>query len=132
YWRFSGSDLGSILDAHQDVYMSVPLKNTPELSHETKRALLAQLLEEKDSQPAPLSFAQQRLWFLDQLHPESSLYNLPLALELTGALDRTALQAALDAIVARHETLRTTFGQPDGAPVQIIGESMPCPLMGMD
>src|SRR5690349_6837098 len=59
--------------------------------------------------PTPLSFAQQRLWVLDQLTPNSPLYNQPLALRLTGPIHILALARALDALVARHEALRTTF-----------------------
>ncbi|HET6209320.1 MAG TPA: amino acid adenylation domain-containing protein, partial [Jatrophihabitans sp.] len=62
----------------------------------------------------PLSFAQQRLWFLTQLDGVSEAYHMPQALELIGRLDRTALTRALDALVARHESLRTRFGAEDG------------------
>jgi amino acid adenylation domain-containing protein len=72
---------------------------------------------------APLSFAQQRLWFLNQLEPESASYNQPKAIRLTGALDEKALQKAFDHVLARHEALRTTFGVVDGVPVQVIAES---------
>jgi amino acid adenylation domain-containing protein len=69
--------------------------------------------------PLPLSFAQQRLWFLDQLDRQASLaYHMPAALRLSGKLDRAALQAALDGVVARHESLRTSVGQEQGQPVQ--------------
>ena len=68
----------------------------------------------------PLSFAQQRLWFLQQLEPESTAYNLPLAVRLSGALDRSALQRSLSEIVRRHEALRTTFATAAGEPVQVI------------
>ena len=64
----------------------------------------------------PLSFAQERLWFLDQLEPGSSAYNMPLALRLSGALDRRALASALNALIARHESLCTHFGVEDGEP----------------
>nr|QEO74045.1 condensation domain-containing protein [uncultured bacterium] len=68
----------------------------------------------------PLSFAQQRLWFLNQLEPHSAAYNIPAALRLTGALDSSALERSLSEIVRRHEALRTTFVARDGEPTQII------------
>lgn len=69
---------------------------------------------------APLSFAQERLWFLEHLTPGSAVYNLPVALRLIGALNRTALEASLDEIVRRHEALRTSFVAVEGKPVQMI------------
>ncbi|NVE01900.1 non-ribosomal peptide synthetase, partial [Massilia sp. BJB1822] len=70
----------------------------------------------------PLSWAQQRLWFIDQLGQETgSAYHMPAALRLSGELDEGALQATLDRIVARHEALRTTFVNLDGIPQQHIG-----------
>jgi amino acid adenylation domain-containing protein len=74
------------------------------------------------SASAPLSFAQQRLWFLNQLDPASPAYNEPRAIRLKGVLDINALQQALNQIVARHEVLRTTFVTVDGAPMQLIAE----------
>ncbi|HYW09021.1 MAG TPA: amino acid adenylation domain-containing protein, partial [Longimicrobium sp.] len=68
----------------------------------------------------PLSFAQQRLWFLEEMGGLGSTYHIPRRLRLTGELDRDALGRALDRIVERHEALRTTFGQVAGAPVQRI------------
>jgi amino acid adenylation domain-containing protein len=70
--------------------------------------------------PPPLSFAQERLWFLDRLQPGSTAYGLPQAFRLTGPLDTAALERALGEIVRRHEALRTTFGEVDGAPVQVV------------
>ncbi len=69
---------------------------------------------------APLSFSQQRLWFLDQLEGESAAYNVPGALRIRGPLDPSALEEAILRIVERHETLRTTFKERDGGPVQVI------------
>ena len=63
----------------------------------------------------PLSFAQQRLWFIDQLDPDNSVYNFPAALRLVGPLKLEALNSSLAAIVKRHEILRTTFTSVDGS-----------------
>ncbi|RKG80214.1 amino acid adenylation domain-containing protein, partial [Corallococcus sp. CA049B] len=70
--------------------------------------------------PLPLSFAQQRLWLLDQLQPEDASYNLPAALQLSGHLDVEALRRAFEALVTRHEALRTTFHEQQGQPTQRI------------
>jgi acyl carrier protein len=70
----------------------------------------------------PLSFAQQRLWFLDQLEPGSSAYNIPMAVRLCGELDLSALERSLNEVVRRHEVLRTTFSQVAGQGVQVIRE----------
>jgi hypothetical protein len=81
----------------------------------------------------PLSFAQQRLWFLDQLDPGAALYNLPVALRLGGQLDVSALSRSFDEVVRRHESLRTTFDSVDGQPRQIIGKPglLPLPLINL-
>jgi amino acid adenylation domain-containing protein len=68
----------------------------------------------------PLSFAQQRLWFLDQLESNSSAYNMLAAYRLTGQLNITALEQSLNQIIQRHEILRTTFPSVDGQPSQVI------------
>ena len=73
-----------------------------------------------DDQPAPLSFAQERLWFLDQLQPESAVFNLCRAVRISGHLDLLALGSSLDELQRRHETLRTRFAVIDGAPRQIV------------
>ena len=70
--------------------------------------------------PAPLSFAQQRLWFLDQLEPGSPLYNVSLPLKLSGPLDAGALQRALSEIIRRHDAFRTRFELIDQTPMQLI------------
>ncbi|WP_370469510.1 non-ribosomal peptide synthase/polyketide synthase, partial [Corallococcus caeni] len=70
--------------------------------------------------PLQLSFAQQRLWLLDQLQPEDASYNLPAALQLSGRVDVEALRRAFEALVARHEALRTTFHEHQGQPTQRV------------
>ena len=80
----------------------------------------------------PLSFAQQRLWFLDQLEPNSPFYNYALAVRLKGALNRTALDQTLTEIVRRHEVLRTSFVSSGGRPVQVIAEATPIRLVDVD
>src|SRR6185503_3956452 len=76
----------------------------------------------------PLSFAQQRLWFLSQLEPESPFYNIATAIRMHGLLDVSALNSALNAVVNRHESLRTIFPLEDDLPVQLILENQSIPL----
>ncbi|HEX2643237.1 MAG TPA: condensation domain-containing protein, partial [Thermoanaerobaculia bacterium] len=88
-----------------------------------------------DDTELPLSFAQQRLWFLAQLDPASPAYNVPIALRFSGRLDRGALAACLTAVAARHEALRTTFvpsADDPGRPVQRIAPPVPVPLPLVD
>ncbi|HEY9509926.1 MAG TPA: condensation domain-containing protein, partial [Verrucomicrobiae bacterium] len=89
-----------------------------------RRTLLQEQLRQASVAPEviPLSFAQQRLWLLDQLEPNSALYNVPLAIELHGALDVTALQSALDQLVSRHEILRTRFNCDEEVPMQLVDD----------
>src|ERR1041385_1043868 len=102
--------------------MNGQIKQMEGLSVEEKRKLLADLLRQQDLEPKkfPLSFAQERLWFLTQLEPVNPSYNLPFALQLTGDLDVAALEKSINAIVARHETLRTRFAAVDGEPFQFV------------
>ncbi len=71
---------------------------------------------------SPVSFAQQRLWFLNQIEPNGCVYNVPIAVRLRGELEIDALHRALNAIVARHEALRTTFVSCDGEPEQVVAD----------
>src|SRR5689334_24056585 len=80
----------------------------------------------------PLSFAQQRLWFLAQLEPGSAAYNLSGRLRLEGRLDARALETSLNEIVRRHEVLRTIFSTRDGEPVQIVRSELHLPLPFID
>ncbi|MHC5738122.1 amino acid adenylation domain-containing protein [Nostoc sp.] len=80
----------------------------------------------------PLSFAQQRLWFLDQLIPNNPFYNIPLALHLTGSLKLAALKQTFNEIVRRHEALRTTFVIQLGQPVQVINPTLTITLPVID
>ena len=79
-------------------------------------------------QPLALSFAQQRLWVLDQLEPNNPLYNIARAARMTGVLNVKALESSLNEIVRRHELQRTTFTQHGGQPVQVIAPSLMIPL----
>src|SRR5215218_7955956 len=80
----------------------------------------------------PLSFAQQRLWFLDRMGPGSPLYNIPAAFAMTGPLDAPALEAALREVVRRHEALRTTFADRSEGPVQVIHRQGDLPFAAAD
>ncbi|MDQ3804120.1 MAG: amino acid adenylation domain-containing protein, partial [Acidobacteriota bacterium] len=76
----------------------------------------------------PLSFAQQRLWFIDQLEPGNAAYNMPAAVRMRGPLDLAALERTLSEVVRRHENLRATVTTVDDQPVQIIGPAFPVEL----
>ncbi|WP_428833802.1 condensation domain-containing protein, partial [Kutzneria viridogrisea] len=80
----------------------------------------------------PLSFAQQRLWFLNEFEPDSTEYVTPAAIRLHGTLDVTALSEAFTALIVRHESLRTTFGSVDGVGVQRIHEPEPFQVEVLD
>ncbi|RKH34336.1 condensation domain-containing protein, partial [Corallococcus llansteffanensis] len=80
----------------------------------------------------PLSFAQQRLWFIDQLAPGASTYNIPSILRLEGELHLEALRQSLTELVRRHEALRTTFSETQGQPFQRIASPTDLPLPTVD
>ncbi|MEH2138507.1 amino acid adenylation domain-containing protein [Nostoc sp.] len=90
------------------------------------------LLPISRSENIPLSFAQQRLWFLDQLIPNNPFYNIPVALHLTGLLNLGALEQTFNEIVRRHEALRTTFVIQSGQAVQVINPTLTIPLPIID
>jgi amino acid adenylation domain-containing protein len=96
------------------------------LSPEERRVLLAQLLRKKanESNFIPLSFAQQRIWFLDQLQQNSAFYNISLAWHLSGQLNIVALESSINEIIQRHEALRTNFAIVGDQPVQVIASTL--------
>ncbi len=86
----------------------------------------------RDGSPLPLSFAQARLWFIDQLQPGSAAYNVPVPLRVRGAVDARALAAALSELARRHEPLRTVFRVAGGEPVQVVLPAAPVALPTVD
>ncbi|HEU4324282.1 MAG TPA: amino acid adenylation domain-containing protein [Roseiflexaceae bacterium] len=102
------------------------------LSPEEKRALLAKLRRQRRPQPFPLTSAQQRIWFLEQLTPGTSLYHIPMALRWRGPLQPELLGRSLDELRRRHAILRASFGQEDGQPVQTVQPPAPLPLPLID
>src|SRR5437667_6920395 len=121
------------------------LKRRSQLS-QTKQSLLerwiqgkgAKVLEEQAiprrsaHETVPLSFAQQRLWFLEQLEPGNPFYNIASALDITGKLGVAMLQRSFNELIRRHEILRTVFAASDGEPIQIINDPAPLPLFCID
>lgn len=119
-----------------------PIGTKSELSAAKKALLEARLrqsaakdadaIPRRNQAEGPLSFAQQRLWFLDQFSPGSCAYNVPRVFRLSGSLDVPALQSALDSLVERHEILRTVFKMAQADPVQIIQPARPVKLTTVD
>ncbi|WP_141665880.1 non-ribosomal peptide synthetase [Streptomyces prasinus] len=107
-------DVRDLFDAPTPAALVKRLRDVPESRSAPSRAPRPDDL--------PLSFAQRRLWLLHQLEGRSSTYNIPVAVRLSGSLDRDALQVALEDLVERHETLRTVFPQSKGTPCQLVLE----------
>jgi hypothetical protein len=99
-----------------------------------KRALLADLMPTHGGQRRtyPLSFSQQRLWFLDQLAPGNTYYNIHLPIPINAAVDVPLLERALNELVRRHEVLRTTFAAEDGQPRQLVRRELTLSLPLVD
>lgn len=98
-----------------------------------KGSVAAQSIEpRKASGPAPLSFAQEQLWFLDRLSPGSPVYNMNDVVEFRGEYNAEALRKALQELIRRHEILRTQFSQSGGQPEQVILPRMDLPLAELD
>ncbi len=125
--------------------MSDLLNSIEKLSPEKREFLFRRLREKngsvqgspinvrrKMSGTLPLSFAQQRLWFLDQLAPANPVYNIPLGFCLRGLLNVEALEKSFRQIIARHEILRTSFQAVEGQPVQVISQTLPFTLERID
>ncbi len=107
--------------ALRELFAQPSLQALAETVHRAGMSTMARIEIADRSRLLPLSLAQQRLWFLDQLDPAASAaYHLPAALRLFGKLDVPALRATLDRLVARHESLRTSFAAIDGVPYQRI------------
>lgn len=113
---------------------AVSVADLSKLSSAQKRELLAKLLEDNAAakgRTAPMSFAQERLWFLHQLQPANPVYNIPMSLPM-GAVDVQRLESALQQVVQRHEPLRTTFRLENGKPVQYISNNIDVPFEVID
>jgi amino acid adenylation domain-containing protein len=89
-------------------------------------------IQEEELFAFPPSFAQKRLWFLDQLEPGNPAYNIPSAFHLVGSLDIPALEQSINEIIRRHESLRTTITSVDGQPVQLVAQELYLPLTVVD
>jgi aspartate racemase len=96
------------------------------------RPVLPAIQPVERQQPLPLSFSQERLWFMHQLQPDSSAYNVHTALRLAGSLNQAALEQSYNEVVARHESLRTTFSLREGVPFQVINPPQPLPITRVD
>jgi len=104
------------------------------MSSAEKKSLLAKVLREKisKSQHYPLSFAQKRFWFLDQIEEHQSTYNLPMNFRLIGTIDLEVLKQTFETIIERHQILRTTFQKSKGSPVQVISKKRTIELQVID
>ncbi|MDE3105737.1 MAG: amino acid adenylation domain-containing protein, partial [Acidobacteriota bacterium] len=98
------------------------------LQRASASSLLPPLVAQSRPERTPASYAQQRLWFIDQLEPGNPIYNIPQRMRLRGPLDTLALQRSLSAVVHRHESLRTTFESDEGELAQVVNPARPVPL----
>ncbi|MCW5314092.1 amino acid adenylation domain-containing protein [Nostoc sp. KVJ3] len=121
--------------------MSDILKRLESLSPEKRELVLQKLKKQQQSplltpvsrkQPLPLSFAQQRLWFIDQLEDGNCVYNVPFFLQINGCLQIAALEEAITAIIQRHEILRSSFSVIDGSPIQVIHDNLKLTMQLID
>ncbi len=127
------SDLARRLEALTPEQRDLLTQRLKQLHEQAGSSNTQQLIGRRNpAEPAQLSFAQHRLWFLDQLRPGNISYNMPMAVRFLGALNLSALQRTLTELVRRHETLRTTFAGHDGQPVQVIHEARQMELAVVD
>lgn len=103
-----------------------------EYVRDVPRVDMSPILRRDATGPAPLSFSQQQLWLSDRLSPGQSAYNMPRAVRLTGEVDEDRLRAALNALVARHAALRTTFSLEGDEPVQVVAPARDIPFDFVD
>jgi amino acid adenylation domain-containing protein len=126
-----------ISQIREEFHVSLPLRNffeEPTIASLAKQITAARMEQYSQSgyaiqrvsrhESLPLSFAQQRLWFLDRLEPGNPFYNTPAAIRIAGRLNVVALEQSLNEIIRRHEVLRTTFEAVDGQPVQHIDSTL--------
>jgi acyl-CoA synthetase (AMP-forming)/AMP-acid ligase II/acyl carrier protein len=107
-------------------------KRIEEADREDGRLSIPPMVAVSRDKDLPLSFAQERLWFLDQYEPNSSVYNTPSALRLRGFLNIGALEQSLNEIIRRHESLRTTFTMVGREPIQLIASPVEFSLAVVD
>ncbi len=125
------AELVASIKAHKDELLRL-LKNRARGSKDAATEPTARIEATGDGGAAPLSFSQRRLWFLDQLEPNTAVYNMPLAWTLRGALDTDALAYALSQVVGRHDVLRTRFVHDEGTPTQEVDAPAPIELPVVD
>jgi amino acid adenylation domain-containing protein len=104
----------------QDLFASPSIAELAKEIQQAKQQTIAKITPVNRDVNLPLSFAQTRLWLLEQLNPDSDIYNMPAAIQLVGALNFQALEQSINEIIRRHEVLRTSFVLVDGQPVQLI------------
>ncbi|MEU1547072.1 non-ribosomal peptide synthase/polyketide synthase [Nocardia sp. NPDC005745] len=124
--------LGAALGGHVPVAAvfdaPTPAALAERLAHSERGAARPALVRRADTGPVPLAPAQQRMWVLDRLTPDSSAYHIPAALRLRGELDVAALSAAVGDVLDRHETLRTRYPDSEAGPVQEVVAASPVDL----
>ncbi|MFN6251922.1 MAG: condensation domain-containing protein, partial [Acetobacteraceae bacterium] len=128
-WLFEAPTVGELAQRLRPMLGGSDTQAQEDATAQTDGATIVAVSRE---QALPLSFAQQRLWFLDQLEGPGATYNMPAAIEFTGLLNIEALNDALSEIVRRHEPLRTCLVLHEGEPVQIIAPAQPLSLALID